>query len=194
MHSDLSYLPRTSVYFKSSPPPFGAYGHQSADHNAFVISAGGERLAIESGYYGTYDGYNTNHWQWWVKRTKSKNAITFDGGKGQVAFEHQPNPYQITNARYGSITQQQSTADYDIVTGDATDAYAGALTKAVRSLVYLRPGTILLYDNLSSGTGRPHCGDRQQQPNPDHQWYGVAVRRRTRRSGGDIPADKRTRL
>jgi heparinase II/III-like protein/uncharacterized protein DUF4962 len=155
MHSDLSYLPRTSVYFKSSPPPFGAYGHQSADQNAFVINAGGERLAIESGYYGEHDaGYNSNHWQYWVKRTKSKNAITFDGGQGQIAFEHQPNPYQITYARYGSITQQQSTADYDIVTGDATDAYNGALTKAVRSLVYLRPGTILVYDNLGSSTAR----------------------------------------
>lgn len=42
----------------------------------------------------------------------------------------------------------------DIVTGDATDAYNGALTKAVRSLVYLRPGTILAYDNLGSGTAR----------------------------------------
>ena len=154
MHSDLSYLPRTSVYFKSSPRPFAAYAHQSADQNAFVINAGGERLAIESGYYGDYDGFGTNHWQWWVKRTKSKNAVTFDGGKGQIAFEHEPNPDQITNLRYGSITQQQSAADYDIVTGDATDAYAGALTKAVRSLVYLRPGNILVYENFSSSTAR----------------------------------------
>ena len=155
MHSDLADLDRTSVYFKSSPPPFGAYNHQSADQNAFVINSGGQRLAIESGYYGGQGGdYNSNQWQWWVKRTKSKNAITFDGGQGQIAFEHQPNPYQLTNVHYGSITQRQSTADYDIVTGDATDAYNGALTKAVRSLVYLRPGTILVYDNLGSSTAR----------------------------------------
>jgi len=155
MHSDLADPTRTSVYFKSSPPPFGAYAHQSADQNAFVINAGGERLTIESGYYGEHDaGYNSNHWQYWVKRTRSKNAVTFDGGQGQIAFEHQPDPFQITYARYGSITQQQSTVDYDIVTGDATDAYNGALTKAVRSLVYLRPGTVLVYDNLASGTAR----------------------------------------
>jgi hypothetical protein len=153
MHSDLSDLNRTSVYFKSSPPPFGAFNHQSADQNAFVIDAGGERLAIESGYYSEHDiGYNSNHWQYWVKRTKSKNAITFDGGQGQIAFEHLPNP--SPTIRYGSIVQQESTADYDIVTGDATDAYNGALTKAVRSLVYLRPGTILVYDKLSSDTAR----------------------------------------
>ncbi len=154
MHSDLADLTRTSVYFKSSPPPFAAYSHQSSDQDAFLVNAGGERLAIESGYYGDYDGYNTNHWQWWVKRTKSKNAVTFDGGKGQIAFELQPNPYQLSNVHYGSITQQQSTADYDIVTGDATDAYNGALAKAVRSLVYLRPDKVLVYENLASGTAR----------------------------------------
>jgi hypothetical protein len=155
MHSDLADPDRVSVYFKSSPPPFGAYNHQSADQNAFVINAGGRRLAIESGYYAGHGGeYNSDHWQWWVKRTKSKNAITFDGGKGQIAFEHRPNPYRVANVHYGSITQQESTADHDIVTGDATDAYNGALTRAVRSLVYLRPGTILVYDKLSSETPR----------------------------------------
>jgi len=154
MHSDLADLTRVSVYFKSSPAPFGAYNHQSADQNAFVVNAGGERLAIESGYYGDRDGYDTHHWQWWVKRTKSKNAVTFDGGRGQIAYEHLPTPFQLTNFHYGSITQQQSAADYDIVTGDATDAYNGALTKAVRSLVYLRPANLLVYENLASGTPR----------------------------------------
>ncbi len=125
-----------------------------ADQNAFVINAGGERLAIKSGYYADHDGYNTNHWQWWVKRTKSKNAVTFDGDRGQIAWEQLPNPYQLADAHYGSIVQQQSAADYDVITGDATDAYNGALTKAVRSLVYLRPSNILVYENLASDTPR----------------------------------------
>ena len=155
MHSSLADLDRISVYFKSSPKPFGAFTHQSADQNAFVINAGGERLAIESGYYVEHGGdYDSDHWQYWVKRTRSKNAITVDGGKGQIAFEHQPTPFRFDNFRYGSIIQQESAPGYDIVTGDATDAYNGALTKAVRSLVYLRPGTILVYDDLASDTPR----------------------------------------
>ncbi|MGH7945868.1 MAG: heparinase II/III domain-containing protein, partial [Opitutaceae bacterium] len=129
--------------------------HQSADQNAFVINAGGERLAIESGYFNEHGApYNSRHWQYWVKRTKSKNAITFDGGKGQIAYEHQPTPFRFENFHYGSIIQQESTPRYDIVTGDATDAYNGALTRAVRSLVYLRPGAILVYDDLASATAR----------------------------------------
>jgi hypothetical protein len=155
MHSSLADLGRVSVYFKSSPRPFGAYNHQSADQNAFVINAGGERLAIESGYYNEHDaGYNSNHWQYWVKRTKSKNAITFDGGQGQIAYEHEPNPYLTENFHYGSIIQRRSTPDYDIIAGDATDAYNGALTKAMRSLVFLRPDNILVYDTLASDTPR----------------------------------------
>jgi heparinase II/III-like protein/uncharacterized protein DUF4962 len=149
MHSDLADLDRTSVYFKSSPRPFGAFNHQSADQNAFVINAGGERLAIESGHD---DGYNSDHWQYWVKRTRSKNAVTFDGGQGQIAFEHLPDPFKTMG--YGSIVRQTSTADFEIVTGDATDAYNGALTKALRTLVFLRPGTILVYDKLASSTAR----------------------------------------
>jgi hypothetical protein len=149
MHSDLADLNRTSVYFKSSPPPFGAFNHQSADQNAFVINAGGERLAIESGYF---DAYNSDHWQYWVKRTRSKNAITFDGGQGQVAWEHLPDPFRA--AGFGSIVQQFSSADYDVVTGDATQAYNGALTQAKRSMVYLRPNLVLVYDRLASDIPR----------------------------------------
>ncbi len=161
MHSDLSDPKRTSVYFKSSPSPFGAYNHQAADQNAFVINAGGERLAIESGYY---DGYNTNHWQYWVKRTRSKNAITYDGGHGEHAVElvpqHPGDAPRYARIRYGRIIQQHSAAGYDIVAGDATDAYnntlsgRGPLTRAVRTLVYLRPNTILVYDSLASSTPR----------------------------------------
>jgi hypothetical protein len=149
MHSDLADPNRISVYFKSSPRPFGAFNHQSADQNGFVINAGGERLAIESGYF---DDYGSNHWQYWVKRTRSKNAITFDGGQGQLAFEHLPVPFNSMG--YGSIVRRDGTDDAEIVAGEATEAYDGALTQALRTLVYVRPGTILVHDRLASGIAR----------------------------------------
>ncbi len=145
MHSDLADLARTSVYFKSSPPPYGAYNHSHADQNSFVVNAGGQRLAIESGYY---DGYKSAHWKKWYHTTKAKNAITFDGGQGQSFYE------VGGKMGYGKITSFNSTANYDIVTGDATQAYGGALTLAQRTLVYLRPNLILVYDNLASATSR----------------------------------------
>lgn len=145
MHSDLSDPGRTSVYFKSSPPPYGAYNHSHADQNSFVINAGGQRLAIESGYY---DGYKSAHWLNWYHTTKAKNAITFDGGQGQRFYE------QGEQMGYGRITAFATTAGHDIVSGDATAAYGGALTRAQRTLVYLRPNLVLVYDNLASATGR----------------------------------------
>jgi hypothetical protein len=141
MHSDLSDPGRVSVYFKSSPPPYGAFNHAHADQNGFVVNAGGQRLAIESGYY---DNYKTQHWWNWYHPTISKNAITYDGGKGQLFYE--------LNGRmgYGRVTRFVTTAGYDIVGGDAAQAYGGALTLAQRSLIFLRPNLIVVYDNLGA--------------------------------------------
>ncbi|KHD87612.1 MAG: hypothetical protein OM95_13575 [Bdellovibrio sp. ArHS] len=145
MHSDLSNLARTSVYFKSSPKPYGAFNHSHADQNSFVINSGGKRLAIESGYY---DDYKTPHWLKWYHTTKAKNAVTYDDGKGQVFYE--------VNNKMGSgdVTLFKHTPTYDIVSGDATSAYDGALSKAKRTLVYLRPNLVVVYDDLASTTAR----------------------------------------
>ncbi|HEX8963566.1 MAG TPA: heparinase II/III family protein [Rhodocyclaceae bacterium] len=141
MHSDLSDPNRVSVYFKSSPPPYGAYNHSHPDQNGFVVNAGGQRLAIESGYY---DNYKTDHWWNWYHQTRSKNAITYDGGRGQQF-------YDAGNLMvYGRTTGFTTTAGYDVVSGDATNAYAGVLSLAVRSLVYLRPNLIVVYDDVAA--------------------------------------------
>lgn len=147
MHSNLEDSNRTSVYFKSSPPPHGAFAHQHADQNSFVVNAGGQRLAIESGYY---DGYKTPHWWNWLKQTRGKNGITYDGGKGQIFFEGT----DYKKMGYGRITKFSSSPQYDIATGDATQAYDGALQQALRSLVYLRPNLVVVHDKLASAT--PH--------------------------------------
>lgn len=147
MHSDLADDKRVSVYFKSSPPPHGAFNHQHADQNGFVINAGGERLAIESGYY---DAWKSPHWWKWLKNTRAKNAITFDGGQGQIFFEQS----DYKRMGYGRITRFERAPQYDVVTGDATHAYDGALTQALRTLVYLRPNVLLVHDTLASARPR----------------------------------------
>jgi hypothetical protein len=140
MHSDLADRSRTSVYFKSSP--FGSYNHSHADQNSFVIHARGRSLAIDSGYY---DYYGSPHWKNWYKQTRAHNAITFDGGQGQL---------HDTLTAKGTITRFEHNSMYDISTGDATAAYGGALTRSVRSIFYVRPGSVLVYDSLASATPR----------------------------------------
>ncbi|HJW01669.1 MAG TPA: heparinase II/III family protein [Azospira sp.] len=143
MHSDLSNPSRVSIYFKSSP--LGSFNHSHADQNSFVINAGGQRLAIDSGYY---DAYKTSHWYNWYKQTRAHNAITFDGGQGQTVFElsGKLGPGQITGYVHGS--------NYELLYGDATAAYAGLLQTAKRALVYFPPNLLLVYDNLASATAR----------------------------------------
>lgn len=140
LHSDLRDWNRTSVYFKSSP--YGSHNHSHADQNSFVIHARGRALAIDSGYY---DSYHSPHMASWTMQTRAHNAITFDGGQGQLVR---------SIAAAGEITQFESGALGDIVTGDATQAYAGKLRKAVRSVVYGRPDQVLVFDRLESDTPR----------------------------------------
>jgi hypothetical protein len=140
MHSSLADRGRNSVYFKSSP--YGSFNHSHADQNSFVINSRGQALAIDSGYY---DYYGSPHWKGWYKQTKAHNAVTFDGGQGQL---------HDTMAAKGTITKFRHGQDVDVVTGDATAAYGGALKRAVRTLVFLRPDTLLVYDSLASGEPR----------------------------------------
>ncbi len=136
MHSDLADPKRTSVYFKASG--FGSHNHSHADQLAFVVDAAEQRLAIASGYY---DGYGTAHWKDWYKQTRAANAITFDGGHGQGENER----------RFGgAVTRFETRGGYDYAVGHAEAAYDGALTTAQRSVVYLRPGVVLVYDRLAS--------------------------------------------
>ncbi len=140
MHSDLADPMRTSVYFKSSP--YGSFNHSHADQNSFVVNDKGKRLAIASGYY---DNFRTPHWTNWYKQTRATNAITYENGTGQ----------RVDGREFsGEITRFESTPGYDYAVGHAEKAYAGALTRAQRTLVYLRPGTIVVYDALASAN--PH--------------------------------------
>jgi hypothetical protein len=54
----------------------------------------------------------------------------------------------------GAIADYRQHPDYDIVSGDATRAYGDALKQARRSLVFLRPNLILVYDSLASDIPR----------------------------------------
>ena len=52
------------------------------------------------------------------------------------------------------ITRFGSRDGYDFAVGDAVKAYDGALTRAQRTIVYLRPNVVVIYDNLASKTPR----------------------------------------
>jgi hypothetical protein len=144
-HSDMSDVNRTSLYFKSSQ--YGSFNHNHGDQNSFVLKKGGTALLAESGWY---DWYASPNWNDWYRQTKAHNAITYDGGIGQDI-----SGYENTYVRNGRIVAYLPSSNVDFMSGDATSAYAGALTKAIRNIWYLRRSdAVVIQDQFASATAR----------------------------------------
>lgn len=139
MHSTLR-SPRASVYFHAGP--YGSFNHSHASQNGFVVELNGKRVLIDSGYY---DYYGSPHHSGWYQRTVAHNAITFDGGQGQTTSD--------MNAS-GTVVFHSTGALADTVRGDATAAYGGQLSRALRTLVFVRPATLVVVDRLESSKAR----------------------------------------
>jgi hypothetical protein len=118
--------------------PFGSLSHGHADQNAFVVEAFGEALAIASGYY---PWYSSPHHHKWTRQTKAKNAITFEGGQGQVARRWDAS---------GRIARFVRGERFDYALGDATAAYRGRLSQCLRHVVHVRPGTFVIVDQVAA--------------------------------------------
>ena len=128
LHSDLSAAGRTSLFFKSSP--YGSFNHSHGDQNGLLLSVAGQPLLVKAGWY---DWYGSTLWSSWYHQTRSQNAVTFDGGKGQNV-----DGYREQLQHNGNITAFSTQPGYDQAKGDATPAYAGVLTQALRQVWYLR--------------------------------------------------------
>lgn len=140
MHSDLINDNRISLYFRSGK--YGSYNHMHADQNSFMIEANGERLASKGGWY---DSYHSEHDSGFTRKTYAHNSITYDVGQGQIDDSMDAN---------GHTDMFVTQADFDAVVGDATDAYVGGLDKFVRSIIYIRPDTYIVVDDLvAAGSG-----------------------------------------
>lgn len=140
MHSDLRDRGRLSIYFKSSP--FGSLNHSHADQNSFFVNMGGRPLLIDSGYY---DSYNSAHQITWGRQTKAHNAITFDEGKGQILDRKEA---------AGRIRHFSDDGTLAVATGDAASAYGGGTRRALRTLLYFRPGILAVVDEANSVEAR----------------------------------------
>lgn len=154
MHSDIvNDSDNISLYFRSSN--FGAKSHSHADQNSFHIQAFGERLAIDSGYY---DSVRTVHDKFYHRRTHAHNSITYDGGIGQA-------PY--TGHSKGKIINFLNHPDFDLVSGDATQAYQYVTPEATpeeleekmigkfkRHMIYVRPDKFVVIDELAATEGK----------------------------------------
>lgn len=139
LHSDMANPDENVLLiFKSSP--FGSISHDHANQNAFVLEAYGEPLAISTGYYQSYGDPHHSEWVW---QTKAHNAILVDG-EGQVTRSPQSR---------GKIVAHLEEGDWAYALGDAVEAYGGRLDRAYRHVFFLRPGLIVIADDLAKADG-----------------------------------------
>jgi hypothetical protein len=124
------------VVFKSSP--FGTQSHGYEANNSFLLWGYGKRLLIRSGYR---DSYGSRHHRQWMWSTRSVNNITVNGrGQGRRTAE----------AR-GEIVGFRTTASIDIVIGEAGQAYEPPLERFTRSIIFVKPELVVVYDRLDAG-------------------------------------------
>jgi len=148
MHDNLGSTTRNSLFFKSSP--YGSFNHSHGDQNGILLSVGGQPMLVKAGWY---DWYGSPYWTDWYHQSRSQNAITFDGGKGQRV-----DGYREQLQRNGRITAFTAQPSYDHAEGDATPAYGGQLTMAKRQVWHLRNAgnAILVRDRLASAVARTY--------------------------------------
>ncbi|MBT7298098.1 MAG: DUF4962 domain-containing protein [Victivallales bacterium] len=137
MHTNLNDISgNLMVAFRSSP--FGGYNHAHADQNSFNVLFGGQRLFANTGYYITY---GDPHFKGWYTHTVGHNSVLIDG-KGQK---------QGSTEAYGWIPRFLNGKTLAYCSGDASNAYPGTgLARFRRHMVLLRPGTVIVYDELEA--------------------------------------------
>ena len=157
------------VVFKASP--FGTQSHGYEANNSFLLWAYGQRLLIRSGYR---DSYGSDHHRNWMWSTRSVNNITVNGnGQGRRTAE----------AR-GHITAFKTTPEIDVVSGRAGDAYEPPLEAFERTIIFIKPELVVVYDRL-----------RVKEPSTFTYWlhalnrFDVENQHRIRATSDDVVCD-----
>jgi hypothetical protein len=140
----------TYIGFKSG---YAQVGHAQLDANSFVVTARGERLLIDEGTwpYASLSGYfeyDGPRWDFDNNGTIGHNSLLVDGGGQHPASRDFGAEYS------GKLVAFSSGPQVDIAVGDATAAYAGKLDRYVRTLAYVKPDLLFIYDQVASSEPR----------------------------------------
>lgn len=139
--------PEQHIHFVLKSSPFGSISHSHGDQNAFCLSAYGEDLAIQSGYYVAFNSQMHREWR---RQTRSKNAILING-KGQYADRDKARTIKAT----GSIETAEKIKDYIYIRADGTAAYQSTspeVTKATREVYFVQNSYFVFVDSVDASS------------------------------------------
>jgi hypothetical protein len=123
VHSSASDPARSSLYFRAHH--FGAFNHAMGDNGSFVLWVSGEPMLVNSGYY---DFHGSLHHRRYSRRTQAKNALTVDGGRGQL----ETSSHEVVQAATPGVglLAFADTGDATLASADLTAAYRPAVSAA----------------------------------------------------------------
>jgi len=130
---------KDDVHFLFKSSPFGSQSHGHNPQNSFQLNAYGEALLTTCVYRDLHG--SKFHYQW-AHSTVAHNAVLVNG-EGQEKHKAAPQ---------GQIIAERLGADFDYVCGDATAAYGGRLTRALRHVAFVKgeQPVLVLYDELGA--------------------------------------------
>jgi hypothetical protein len=137
LHTDLTDA-RNDIFIEFKSSPFGSHSHGYDAQNSFVLYAYSEPLLIRT---GRRDIYGSDHHKNWMWETKSVNSILVNG-QGQK-------PLRSSEAQ-GRIVAFHTSKAYDYVAGEASKAYPGVLNRFTRSILFIKPEAIVIFDQLEA--------------------------------------------
>lgn len=141
LHSAID-RPEDNIMFELRSSPYGSYNHAHADQNSFNITAYGEPLILDTGYY---TAYGDEHHYGWTIHTMAHNTILVDGN-GQAP----------RNAdAYGEIAEFVVGDGFAYIVGSCPNAYHEVqLDQFDRHVLWLEPDTYVIYDVLRAPEAR----------------------------------------
>ncbi|MDV7143217.1 DUF4962 domain-containing protein [Tropicimonas sp. TH_r6] len=137
--------PDEHIGFVLKSSPFGSISHSHGDQNAMVMSAFGEDLMVNSGYY---IGFNTSMHRKWRRQTKSKCTILVNG-KGQYADRDKTMAMRAT----GDLELAEQREDHIYIRGNATEAYkvlSPEVTSVTREVYFAHDSFFVVVDSIDA--------------------------------------------
>lgn len=129
----------------------GPANHEHADRNSVIFMAHGERLLHDP--FGA--SYSPHDPKWLLRQTAAHTAVLIDG-RGHVYIDGSAGTHD--SPAVARLVDYQVGLDTMRATSDATEAYrlAGLPVRVVRrTVVFLKPAVLVLFDEVSLGQPLP---------------------------------------
>ena len=128
---------RDDVHLLFKAAPFGTSSHGHNAQLGIQLNAFGDCLLPACTYRDLHG--SAFHYKW-AHAARSQNTVLVNGG----------NPRMHSAAATGSILDARFSPEWDYVRGEATATYTGAVTRAERAVLFVKPDIVVLYDDFAA--------------------------------------------